>query len=153
MWSQQAVDAARSLASRSQGLGAPRRLLLQTTSESESTRIFGIGIGAFAVLLLCLFSCLICWFGSNTRSPGVISVSTTFVLGILLLILFTTPRGDDSEEVDFEGYDNNFIPRITVMVLVSFGAFCGLVCLMIHLVIPKRQARALNYQRDVLQKY
>jgi len=83
----------------------------------------------------------------------VISVSTTFVLGILLLILFTTPRGDDSEEVDFEGYDNNFIPRITVMVLVSFGAFCGLVCLMIHLVIPKRQARALNYQRDVLQKY
>ena len=31
-----------------------------------------------------------------------ISVSATFVLGILLVILFTTPRGDDSEEVDFQ---------------------------------------------------
>ena len=31
----------------------PKRLLLQTsTTASESSRIFGIGIGAFAVLLL-----------------------------------------------------------------------------------------------------
>ena len=39
---------------------------------------------------------------THTFSRSVIAVSTTFVLGILLLILFTTPRGDDSEEVDFE---------------------------------------------------
>ena len=35
-----------------QDSAAPRRLLLQTTTSSESTRIFGIGIGAFAVSLL-----------------------------------------------------------------------------------------------------
>ena len=52
-----------------------------------------------------------------------------------------------------QGYDNNFIPRITVLVLVSLGALLGLICLMIHFVVPKRQARALNYQRDVLSRY
>lgn len=70
-----------------------------------------------------------------------------------MLILFTTPRGTSSEEVDFEGYDTNFIPRVTVMVLLCVGAFTGLLCILIHFVIPKRQARALNYQRDVLSKY
>ena len=112
-------------------------------------------------------------------------MSTTLVLGILLLILFTTPRGDDSEEVDFtvssypfflsfaahfksnsflcfspfgaamwsQGYDNNFISRVTVMVLMCVGAFLGSVCVLLHFVIPKRQARALNYQRDVLSRY
>jgi hypothetical protein len=71
----------------------------------------------------------------------------------LLLILFFSPRGTDSEEVDFEGYDTNFIPRVAVMVMVDVGAFVGLVCILIHFVVPKRQARALNYQRDVLMKY
>lgn len=39
------------------------------------------------------------------------------------------------------------------MVLVCLGAFGGLVCVVIHYVVPKRRARALNYQRDVLSKY
>eukprot|EP00742_Colponemidia_sp_Colp-10_P010461 GILJ01011488.1.p1 GENE.GILJ01011488.1~~GILJ01011488.1.p1 ORF type:complete len:163 (-),score=13.44 GILJ01011488.1:313-744(-) len=98
---------------------------------ADSTRVAGIGVGLFFVLLSAFFGCLICIVGRSSKFPKVVCLFGLLLPLLVFLLLLVSPK-EGSTTVQANEYDTVFPARIALTVLiyvsflVSFIALCKL---------------------------
>ncbi|CAG9467542.1 unnamed protein product [Pedinophyceae sp. YPF-701] len=115
-----------------------------------SARVAGVGEGTFALLLLTLFSLIFCAISLRARRTGLTCVGVvgcTIVLAVVVSVTLTNPRGEDTSDVDTDPHYGWLVAIATLMSFAGCVACCG--CC-IHEGWTQQHARALSYQRDVL---
>ena len=98
-------------------------LLAQTvySQTTTSTRIFGIGLGTFIIIIAVIFSIVWCLACRNSSKPEVYSVLGLLVPAILILAFILTPKTSQITTTTSTITDTNFVPHIVFMVLSLVG--------------------------------
>ena len=97
-------------------------LLLHSVSaqNTTSTRILGIGLGTFIIIIAVIFSIIWCLACRNSSKPELYSLVGLLVPAILILAFALTPKTNQITTVNIVT-DGNFIPHIVFMVLSLLG--------------------------------
>ena len=97
-------------------------LLLHSVSAqtTTSTRIFGIGLGTFIIIIAVIFSIVWCLACRNSSKPEIYSLIGLVVPAVLILAFALTPKTSQVSTVHVVT-DGNFIPHFVFMVLSLVG--------------------------------
>ena len=97
-------------------------LMLHSVSAqtTNSTRVLGIGLGTFIIIIAVIFSIVWCLACRNSSKPEIYSLIGLLVPAILILAFALTPKTNQITTVNVVT-DGNFIPHIVFMVLSLIG--------------------------------
>lgn len=93
----------------------------------ESRRVLGVGVGVFVIGFFLTFSVILCLLGSRTRRPGVVYSVSSFILGLVVLILVASPKSSQEQAKDPRGYDQTVIPYIILSAFMGAAVVGSLV--------------------------
>lgn len=95
-------------------------LLQGIACQTTSTRVLGVGVGTFIIIIAVIFSIIWCFACRSSSRPELYSIAGMLVPGILILAFALTPKSSQRQATSVIT-DGNFIPHIVFMVLSLLG--------------------------------
>ncbi|XP_063226412.1 transmembrane protein 218-like [Bacillus rossius redtenbacheri] len=112
------------------------------------TRVLGVGVGLFIVILLWVTAAILCCI--SLRTQKYIGVAAIILATIVSLILICIPRESENEAIfETEGlvkiYDTLFVWRVTLVILLGLSSVAAFLSFLFLYLMEPRSAKALAH--------